>query len=785
MEPKSKGVIQFNFTNSKIKKDEETLAIDTNKVNVKLKLNEEISIQKEREKNLLEKYLSCPNENVIKIVKNLSDIEFNKLKNVMNNSSYYNGNLMKAISEIFQAIFYKDNKISISNKLAQKYDKLYLSKPLSPNERGREYIKDLNEFKSSIYGVTLTETLKNTKSDAKNLFIIKISKKPKYNDDIIHECIVGFYGTNKLRDVGIPNFAYVVGAFSGSGPFYNDKKVISFIDSMKNPINYVIYENISPAITLDEYCKTCSAEDFLLYYCQIIYALLYANKEIGFTHYDAHTNNILMRIVHKQPFYIAYPDLEDEDKKRYFLSNGMIPTFIDYGMSHITIDKEIPGVLQKNIDKENFGALNNLITSGYPIFRDRPFFFYDAYKILMSSLKCMKIHNVNSYKELKPLLFLFFGKISDDELEKIFKDKYFNLPYTQATSGLDEKQWEKFTEKYNIIKPFNANDTNYITPKDYFELIVKFYNSKFGEYEKVYTYSEEEAEKYNLLSCNGSCLTVQEDLEDLNALSINNVVYTFEEFYDVYGLLYEQSYQPISELSKLINEHPSVDRLNKLYDNKEAYRSLLKEYPTNKSFKDKFEKSVNEYSEYEISSSLKAKYLKLKSEIEKIENKINHFIKDFIPRFSNAFDIEEKYLIDLYNEFNNKISYTYLFSNLRDIKNGIISNHFKNFIQDLVIYLTSFNNLYLHISMLITIIKVLYGHISNENYSKLNKMYLFYSKYINSSIPGIDYLYAYIDMVIIKMEPNEDVDIKAFKKLLSSVKNEIFEKTKELASLLL
>jgi hypothetical protein len=487
------------------------------------KLNHEAQIQNEREKVELKKYESLITDKQMTMdLKNLDFYFINKNKNEVDY------NMVNKISIVLESIFY-ENKVSISERFESPNIRIKMVNPFTPNVRGREYIKDLKRIgNKSAYGIAMTETLKNHRSEAKDLFIIKTSSDHKYNNDIIHECIVGFYGTNKLRDVGIPNFAYVYGAFSGSPTFYNDedKKVISFIDTMKNPVNYIMYENINPSIPLTEYCKTCSSKDFLLYYCQIIYALLYANKNIGFTHYDAHTDNILMRGISNEQFYIEYPGLKDKNKKRYFLSKGLIPTFIDYGTSHITYNKE------------NFGTLDNFIVTGYSIFRDRPFFFYDVYKILMLSLKYMKDYNKQEpqpYNELKPLLDYFFSrKISDTELEEIFKDKYFNLPYTQATSGLDKEQWEKFTTKYNIKIPFNANDITYITPKVYFDKLVKFCKDKFDL--DVFTDNYDKIKHIGKVNYYGSRI-ISKTIPLITCPSI----LTLSEFYDIYGLLCENT----------------------------------------------------------------------------------------------------------------------------------------------------------------------------------------------------------------------------------------------------
>src|SRR5436190_712755 len=80
----------------------------------------------------------------------------------------------------------------------------------------------------------------------------------------------------------VPNFAYVFGGFKCSAPILQDPKYI-LGSAGRYPVNwcnsgldieYIIYENIAPAVSFKEYVKKCTFEQFLDKYLQIIYALI-------------------------------------------------------------------------------------------------------------------------------------------------------------------------------------------------------------------------------------------------------------------------------------------------------------------------------------------------------------------------------------------------------------------------------------------------------------------------------------------------------------------------------
>ena len=259
---------------------------------------------------------------------------------------------------------------------------------------------------------------------ANNVFIVKATKDPK-NTELIHEGFVGIYGLNKLRK-DVPNFAYIMGAFKCSPPIVDSdtKDVVAWCNTTQNAVNYVIYENIFPGQDLESYIKQgCTFDQWLGYYLQILYALKLANEKVGFTHYDLHYNNVILRDLGGQ--VMAIPYITEEGRIQYLLTDK-VATMIDYGMSRI------------QIGNENFGVYN---LTHYSVFPDRAFPLYDAYKLLGFSMYGMNENNQQDCFEKAAIIMQFFNntETAQDIITKQRKTLYY-LPYNEktASSTIDE-----------------------------------------------------------------------------------------------------------------------------------------------------------------------------------------------------------------------------------------------------------------------------------------------------------------------------------------------------------
>lgn len=142
----------------------------------------------------------------------------------------------------------------------------------------------------------------------------------KFSDEplsIYHEAFVGMSSLNNLRRY-IPNFMYV---------YSMSKSRVFNVDAPTK--NIVVFSEKINGKTFGRYISDKQVPDskILSYLIQIIYSLGMANKEFGFTHNDLHSDNIIIRDIEKDEFYINYSG--------DFVKTDKVATIIDYGYANV------------------------------------------------------------------------------------------------------------------------------------------------------------------------------------------------------------------------------------------------------------------------------------------------------------------------------------------------------------------------------------------------------------------------------------------------------------------
>lgn len=259
-------------------------------------------------------------------------------------------------------------------------------------EHNTTFVKTwLKNFKkigaNSAEGIALQGSI--TDDPNEGLFVIKAPRTQ--NDDLAHEAVVG-YALAPLRSL-IPNFSWVYGVLRCSIPLLTDgdKKLSSWCNDVENPVTYVVYEKI-PGVNLRTFVKTCTEQEFLCILMQIIFSLIMAERYCGFTHYDLHYENIIVRPL-KENADIIY-DLGDDTK--VVLNTKYIATFIDYGFSRVEFDGRTSG---------RYGF------EGFSIYGDKSYIMFDIFKVLCFS--CSVLINGN-YKATNIALDLLRFFTNDD-----------------------------------------------------------------------------------------------------------------------------------------------------------------------------------------------------------------------------------------------------------------------------------------------------------------------------------------------------------------------------------
>jgi hypothetical protein len=353
---------------------------DTNKVYLSNLDNDEykkiVKNMCEMEKEIIERLKSNKDVNVDNLSKTLYELSPNKVFDKVE-QYFYCGEFMESVENIINAIV---SPASIDEDVKQ------------VNKRIRQYFKGLKQIgANSVAGFALSTSLYNDTDEVNkeidNLLVLKAPKPGTSSSELLHELIVAKLGTNKLRHL-IPNFAQVFNSFRCSAPVIEeDRTVSSFCTNDKsNEVNYVIYENVLDSISFSKFCSDqskCDEHTFMMYYIQILLALGVAREKCGFTHYDLHGDNVLMReyMMDSKEFALKYEISKEEYNIK---SYGYIPTIIDYGRSTIITNDGAFGFFDTSF--VNYGTIAN-----------KSNIMYDAFKLLCFSMRDMLSYNGTNY----------------------------------------------------------------------------------------------------------------------------------------------------------------------------------------------------------------------------------------------------------------------------------------------------------------------------------------------------------------------------------------------------
>ena len=262
--------------------------------------------------------------------------------------------------------------------------------------------------------------LKASFSEESELFVMKTPRDAK-GDDVIHEAVVGFYALNKLRHI-LPNYMYVYGYTKCSPTIFNKQhggtNRLTWHTSSAALVSYLISENIKDSVTMKEFVKDTSVTgtDLMAVFIQIFNALNVAYKSYGYTHYDLHHCNVMVR---RYAYMIAIPYFGASHEIIGYIASSFVPYIIDYGYNRITVG----GI--------GFGKIG---LEQYDIEGERPFPMFDVYKIIAFTAESLYTSPIGRYyKELSNVLnglFSFFqeGPLIDRVRKRISSKKdWYNI----------------------------------------------------------------------------------------------------------------------------------------------------------------------------------------------------------------------------------------------------------------------------------------------------------------------------------------------------------------------
>jgi len=553
--------------------------------------------QLENEEILISNNQICDKDTLITLRERISKLKPEILKKDVTNK-FYNAEVMKAAMCTIESVIYAP-----PDKIGSDYH----------NGLINEYITNLRQIGTeSKNGYAMLGNF----DGIKDFFIDKVSRNPN-NDTLIHELVVGLYGTNKLRE-HIPNFSYIYGGLKCSPPLIDPvtKKVIYSCLDNDNLVNYVLYENVAPAINISTYVSNCTATQFLNVYLQALYSLRLANKLIDYTHYDLHAENLLIRESKLDKGKIFQIPYETENGIEYLRTN-VISTFIDYGYSHIKT-KDI-------IDKENniifkgqhFGVHGRTQAS---IFPNRSWIIYDAYRLLIDCLRdAYNDGNKNVIREIKKI-FKFFNPV-DDPIKYLLDKIPGMLPLIDKTENLQLDDLIK-----HIRKVCNCNFISLNPTKD------------------------------PILNCESLCESEEKILSDIGLTGDIQIPNNIPQFYDLLIVLNDQN--KTDDLKYLIDNFDYEQSIYKFsYDLKNEVNDLINKITLfdNNDYPDISKITDDILFRFDSMSDIKQIYIDIGT-IFSLDDKINNYI-DIAIYVANIYEDDKiiSYIDDLIIDINKNI----------------------------------------------------------------------------------------------------------------------------------
>lgn len=381
---------------------------------------------------------------------------------------------------------------------------------VKPNERVKHWLRNLKQIgKESAFGFAFKTDF--THSEGTSTFILKSPRSPQ--NDLLHELIIGTQ-LNTLRSY-VPNFAYVFGGFRCTPPILKEtddasREPVTWCNEGKLNVEYVIYENIVPSISMNDYVKNSTFSQFLDKYLQILYALLVAQDLMNFSHYDLHSENVLIRSSGSK---MSIPYTAENNTTEYLNTDG-IATIIDYGLSYL-----------KTPEKESLGDPRALKSGVYP---DRLIPLFDAYKLLMFSMHTMLINKNFTCLQRCESLFRFFNRTEN------------------VQDALNQQI------RFLYILPDN-DKTRRVTLADFLSYIRK----SVPEFSEIVT----SRPKYTrVLGCNGTDICVSEG-QAIELLGYNSPL-KMKDLFDFYDLVsrleQEERFEDISEIISIFDINSSI-----------------------------------------------------------------------------------------------------------------------------------------------------------------------------------------------------------------------------------
>ena len=379
----------------------------------------------------------------------------------------YGINYNKLINNI-EKYFYQPAYINIIKNITEQilYSGLDLSNVhLSIEERINTWLRNISIISEGAFGRTFKTGILGSDS----IFAIKTPLKE--NTDMVHEYGIGLI-LNSLRDNSLtPNFVYTYGAFNctlpiiGSSKPEDINKVQSWChhDTSINTSNYkyILLENIPHALTFSEALREINLmvpltqEQILSIIFQIFFSIWIAFEHTGFTHWDLHLSNILLRQVPHNSVIRYILNGEEVLVNTY----GYVATIIDFGLSSVYVPNNKQSLLEPFPKRKRHKGYSNPYQDLYTAFLDLYFDLIDleqdnVYYVGMSSALLQLIVDYIIPSDLESLkLDIFYIDYNSMDLSSVLSNLiFYPLPHIKPDFR------ELFNDIISIFIKFNIDD---------------------------------------------------------------------------------------------------------------------------------------------------------------------------------------------------------------------------------------------------------------------------------------------------------------------------------------
>ena len=401
-----------------------------------------------------------------KSIYNLKSISKKYSKYIATN--YFYGNPMMSLVEIISYLttIKKNRKILFSSivKWFSVPEKLHVD-----STQSIIYLMELKQSRDKIIDIILKIDRKSTEKNSYREYFITLTQ------------------LNKLRYY-LPNFMMTYGQFKCIKPSVSTEKI--YFKKMFHPkgnyVNYTLYERIV-GISLETYLTSYKLkyETFINCFVQLLFALEKAQEKCGFTHFDLHYDNIILKESN-----ISEYDVYCNGVKYTVEIDDYIPVIIDYGHACV---KKYNGNTYRYIGYGDFPehGMMNFIVPGYDMYKIMYFCIYKLYREIQNNSEKTSSESKKILNMFRKIFLYFYGKsdpyslfenneINTNHLERCMND--YGKMATFSTVGnktpFELIQFLIDSKIINIPNSFQRNPVPFQNDQSSFNILDKYTDSE-------------------------------------------------------------------------------------------------------------------------------------------------------------------------------------------------------------------------------------------------------------------------------------------------------------------